>query len=264
MAGKTDIFNKDWVEIVFEDRNKEYGAYQLRKEKEKNIAIGIIAAIVIFTLTVSAPLIIKLIEGVLPNQEKLVSTEVTMAEPPPIDKTLPPPPVVPPPPPLKSTVQFVPPVIVPDKDVPDEPPPTQEQLKDVDAGKETVKGDPNAVDPGLSDAPVVDDAPAQVYVSVEQMPEFLGGEAELFKYLGQKINYPPIAKENGISGKVYVEFVVDPDGAIKDVKVLRGIGGGCDEEALRVIKAMPKWKAGKQNGRTVNVSFKLPINFKLN
>ncbi|PCJ82873.1 MAG: energy transducer TonB [Flavobacteriales bacterium] len=103
----------------------------------------------------------------------------------------------------------------------------------------------------------------QIFTIVEQMPSFPGGEAELFKYLGKTIKYPAMAKDAGISGIVYVTFVVYESGSIKDVKVLRGIGGGCDEEALRVIKNMPKWKAGKQRGKPVRVQFNLPIRFTL-
>lgn len=103
----------------------------------------------------------------------------------------------------------------------------------------------------------------EIFMIVEQMPEFPGGEAALHGYLQKNIKYPPVARENGISGTVYVNFVVTETGAITDIKILRGIGGGCDEEAVRVIKAMPSWKPGKQRGKAVKVSFNCPINFKL-
>ena len=95
------------------------------------------------------------------------------------------------------------------------------------------------------------------------MPGFPGGEAKLFEYLQKNIKYPPVARENGIQGRVYVTFVVDKEGKIRDAKILRGIGGGCDEEALRVVRAMPDWKAGRQNGRSVQVQYNLPVNFTL-
>ena len=101
----------------------------------------------------------------------------------------------------------------------------------------------------------------EIFTIVEKMPEFPGGTEKLFKYLGQNIEYPPMAKDAGIKGKVYVTFVVDKDGSITDVKVLRGIGGGCDEEAIRVVKGMPKWNPGKQRGKSVRVQYNLPINF---
>lgn len=101
----------------------------------------------------------------------------------------------------------------------------------------------------------------EIFTIVEKMPEFPGGTEKLFKYLGKNIEYPPMAKDAGIKGKVYVTFVVDKDGSITDVKVLRGIGGGCDEEAVRVVKSMPKWTPGKQRGKSVRVQYNLPINF---
>jgi len=101
----------------------------------------------------------------------------------------------------------------------------------------------------------------EIFTIVEKMPEFPGGTEQLFRYLGKNIEYPPMAKDAGIKGKVYVTFVVDKDGSIKDVKVLRGIGGGCDEEAIRVVKGMPKWNPGKQRGKAVRVQYNLPINF---
>lgn len=103
----------------------------------------------------------------------------------------------------------------------------------------------------------------QIFTIVEEMPEFPGGESELFKYLGKSIKYPQMAQDAGISGVVYVTFEVGKDGKVKDVKVLRGIGGGCDEEAIRVVKAMPTWKPGKQRGKAVRVQYNLPIRFTL-
>lgn len=103
----------------------------------------------------------------------------------------------------------------------------------------------------------------EIFLIVEEMPSFPGGEGQLVKYLGDNIKYPAIARENNITGTVFVTFVVGPDGSVKDVKVLRGIGGGCDEEAKRVVMAMPKWKAGKQRGKSVSVQYNLPIRFTL-
>jgi len=103
----------------------------------------------------------------------------------------------------------------------------------------------------------------QIFTIVEEMPTFPGGEAELFKYLAKNTKYPPMAADAGISGVVHVSFVVDRDGKITDVKVLRGIGGGCDEEAIRVVKSMPAWKPGKQRGKAVRVSYNLPVRFTL-
>ena len=106
-------------------------------------------------------------------------------------------------------------------------------------------------------------AEAEIFTVVESMPEFPGGMGELMKYLGTTIKYPPLAKESGIQGRVFINFVVEPNGAISNVKVLRGIGGGCDEEAVRVVEAMPNWKPGKQRGKPVRVSYNLPVKFTL-
>jgi protein TonB len=103
----------------------------------------------------------------------------------------------------------------------------------------------------------------QIFTVVESMPEFPGGRKELMKYLAQNIKYPPYAKEAGIQGRVFINFVVETDGSITNVKVLRGIGGGCDEEAVRVVENMPKWKPGMQRGKPVRVSFNLPVKFTL-
>ncbi len=102
-----------------------------------------------------------------------------------------------------------------------------------------------------------------VFVVVEQMPHFPGGEKALMKYLATHIKYPALAKESGIQGRVFINFVVEPNGKIDHVKVLRGIGGGCDEEAVRVVEGMPRWVPGRQRGKPVRVSFNLPIKFTL-
>ncbi|MBQ6305506.1 MAG: energy transducer TonB [Bacteroidales bacterium] len=103
----------------------------------------------------------------------------------------------------------------------------------------------------------------EIFQIVEEMPAFPGGEAKLMEYVAKNIKYPQIARETGIQGRVFVGFVVEPDGSISNVKLLRGIGGGCDEEAMRVIKSLPKWKPGKQRGKAVRVSYQIPVFFKL-
>ena len=103
----------------------------------------------------------------------------------------------------------------------------------------------------------------EIFQIVEEMPSFPGGEQKLLEYVAKNTKYPQIARESGIQGRVFIGFVVEPDGSISNVKVLRGIGGGCDEEAVRVIKSLPKWKPGKQRGKAVRVSYQIPVNFKL-
>jgi TonB family protein len=104
---------------------------------------------------------------------------------------------------------------------------------------------------------------SEVFTIVEVMPEFPGGNEKLSTVLSQRIQYPDFARDNNIQGKVYVQFVVNKDGSISDVKVMRGIGGGCDEEAVRAIKTLPKWKPGEQRGKPVRTRFILPVSFHL-
>ena len=103
----------------------------------------------------------------------------------------------------------------------------------------------------------------EIFTIVEEMPEFPGGMNKLAEYLAKNIKYPQMARESGIQGRVFVNFVVEPDGSVSNVTVMRSLGGGCDEEAMRVVKSMPKWKPGKQRGKAVRVSYILPVNFKL-
>jgi len=104
---------------------------------------------------------------------------------------------------------------------------------------------------------------AEIFTVVEESPSFPGGDVARIRFLQENIEYPTMARESGIQGTVYVTFVVEPNGSVSGVRILRGIGGGCDEEAIRVIKAMPKWNAGKQRGKPVRVQFNMPIKFTL-
>ena len=104
---------------------------------------------------------------------------------------------------------------------------------------------------------------AEIFKVVEEMPEFPGGAAKMMEFIQKNIKYPLMARESDIQGRVFVNFVVEPDGSITNVTVMRGIGGGCDEEALRVVQSMPSWKPGKQRGSAVRCSFTVPIIFKL-
>ena len=107
------------------------------------------------------------------------------------------------------------------------------------------------------------DASEKTYEKVEVMPEYPGGEQAMMKFVASNVKYPQAAIDKNISGRVLVGFVIEKDGSITDVKVVKGIGGGCDEEAVRVVKSMPKWKPGKEKGKAVRVSYMLPITFKL-
>ncbi len=156
---------------------------------------------------------------------------------------------------------------------PPPPPPPPKQVTQIKIVEDDVEvEDEIEIDVEADDETVVEYVPveeeeeiveAEIFTVVESMPEFPGGTGELYKYLGNSIKYPPLAKESGIQGRVFVNFVVEPNGSISNVKVLRGIGGGCDEEAVRVVENMPSWKPGKQRGKAVRVSYNLPIKFTL-
>jgi protein TonB len=128
---------------------------------------------------------------------------------------------------------------------------------DVEITEETV------VEDIVFDEPVEEEVAEEIFTIVEDQPQPKGGMAAFYEYIGKKLKYPAQARRMGIEGKVFVEFVVDKDGTITDVKAIKGIGAGCDEEAIRVIQASPKWNAGKQRGRPVKVRMILPITFKL-
>ncbi len=257
-------------DLVFNNRNKSYGAYFLRRIYDKTMSKAIIIASLFFILLVSAPAIISTIKGLIPKNDDLLLKEVTLTEPPPIDPNKPPPPPPPKvePPPIKDQIKFVPPKVKKDEEVKEEepPPPTIEEIKDKDIATETRKGEEGGVDASLVEPeppPVIEEKKEEPLSYVEQMPEFPDGEAALKKYLNENLKYPAIARENDIQGRVIVQFVVTKSGNITNVSVARGIGGGCDEEAIRVVRSMPNWKAGKNNGVAVPVRFTLPIVFKL-
>lgn len=257
---------KEMDEIVFEGRNKGYGAYVLRKKYNKNMNIAMIIAIAIYLLVVFVPAINAWINKITATIEMEKNVEVTLLEPPPLDKEEPPPPppVEPPPPPVQETIKFTPPVVTEEPIKDEDIPPPQDELKETNVGKTTQEGSGEVFDlPDEGTGNVIDEGAQQIYTFVEQMPEFLGGEEELFKYLSKNIKYPAMARESGLTGTVYVTFVVEGSGKIKDAKILKGIGGGCDQEALRVVQNMPPWKSGKQNGRAVSVQCNLPIKFTL-
>lgn len=255
----SDAINPERVELVFANRNKEYGAYQIRKKYEKRVVKAMLIALSGIALAVAIPILVNYLSKVNFGKKDKMVEEITLAEPPPIDKTAPPPPPVIPPPPVQQTIKFTPPIVVKDEEE-EEPPPTQEETKEVQVSTETHEGEKNAVELP-PETPVEDEG--KIFTIVEEMPSFPGGEEKMLEYVAKNIKYPAIARENGITGRVYVNFYIDKDGKVQSAKVVRGIGGGCDEEALRVVRMMPQWKPGKQNGRAVNVNYNLPINFTL-
>lgn len=269
MSQKINLFNDAWVDLLFKERNHEYGAFELRKDSSRRHKWGIIASLVFFIVIIWAPILYKQILEKSKDKNVAVTTLSNIE----IEKKVEKPKdiiIEKPAPPLKSSIKFTPPVIKPDEEVQDdEIIKTQEELTktDINISVADVKGtdEVNGQDIGdLNNQIVGEDTISAPYSVVEQMPEFPGGEAALLKYLNTSVKYPKIATENGIQGKVYVGFVVDRNGGISNVRIARGVDESIDKEAMRVVKAMPKWMPGKQNGEPVRVSFTLPINFVLN
>jgi protein TonB len=268
-GSKLDILKPEWIDVVFTDRNKAYGAYDLRKQNPKNTNKALIIGTVFFVFVISFQTILNFISGFIPKAvEKQKITNVVLLPPPPVDLKKPPPPPPEPPKPKIDQVKFPPPVVKPDNEVKEQPP-TVKELEVADPGQKTIKGDPNAdikIDEpvGNSDVKqVTEEDPNKIFTAVEREPAFPGGPDAFRTYLGKNIRYPAVAKENNTQGKVFLSFVVERDGSLTDAKVVRGIGGGCDEEALRVLKASPKWKPGIQNGRPVRVLYTIPVSFTL-
>lgn len=263
-----------WIDLVFDGKNKNYGAYKLRELSTKRHLIAFLCTVLLAAFLAFLP---TLIETVTPKaKEQVQIAEVTQLIDLELEKQLEEQQLIreetaPPPPPLKETVQYVAPKIVDAEEVTDE-----NELKSQDELLETKiqisildqegTDDEDAVDiADLQQHQVVieEKVEEQIYRGVEQMPEFPGGEKELMKYLNDNITYPVIAAENGIQGRVTLEFVVSETGAISDVKVIQKLDPSCDKEAMRVIQAMPKWIPGMQNGRAVKVYYTVPVTFKL-
>jgi periplasmic protein TonB len=271
----TNFLKRDLDDIVFEGRNQNYGAYVIRRIYKNHLKKASMFGFALFALIIASP---GIAENMKPK-EKLDGPVVILdplPEKPKVDIPKPPEPPKPEPPkPVVATRQFIPPVVKEDNDVkvPDNIP----KMDDITVAvstvtQEGVKGD---LPPDMTPAPSPEgsgdgekevkkvEPKEEIFLFVEQAPEFVNGLKAMYQFLGDNIKYPAVARENNIEGTVYVGFVVGKDGAIRDVKVKRGIGGGCNEEAIRVVELMPKWNAGKQNGKPVSVSYTIPIKFKL-
>ena len=250
---KTDI-----DEIVFENRIKEYGAFFLRKAYNRFVTRALTISVIALLLATIIPfLIFKQAHSV--NVDKNVGAEFANLDAP-KDNDAPPPPPPPPPEALEQKVKFTAPVVTTDT-VEDTGLLNQDDLNQQSTNTNVITEEQEIVVDDNQNQVIEQQAP--VLTIVELMPTFDGGEEAMYKWLQGNVKYPQIAKETGITGTIYVRFVVEKDGSISDVTLLNTIGGGCDEEALRVVKAMPKWKAGKQNGVPVRVYFNLPIKFVL-
>ncbi len=264
------LLQTDILDIIFDQRNKAYGAYELRRNYHTRAKKAVALSMVIALLAISAPLIAGLMKAnpditLHGPKDPTVFTNIPVPPPPPPK----PQPVVPAGP--KVTPTRTPPIIVkamndplpviPDPILPPTPPgPSGPQGP----------GDPVAVfDPTGPVGPhttVIDPVVPEITyneMNVEQQPEFPGGEDALMVYLSSHIQYPARAIDKEIGGRVVLGFVVNKNGDIDELKVLKGLGYGCDEEAMRVVGGMPKWKPGKNNGKAVNVYFNLPIVFEM-
>ncbi len=254
--------------LVFEGRHKDYGAYDIRKRYNSYVSTALLISCVSFVLLISIPKIMAFLSD-RTNDEQMVEmdmTQIDLEAPPPVDETEPPPPPPPPPPPLMETIKFTPPVVV-DEEVQEETPIiTQETETQISTVTQEGTGNEEIIIPETSGTgAVVNENPETPFISVEEMPAFPGGEEALFKYLSKNINYPAMEKDAGISGTVYVYFVINKEGKVSNVEVKRGVkgGAGLDKEAVRVIQNMPHWSIGKQNGRPASVQFTLPVKFVL-
>ena len=247
---KIDLTSPEWCELIFQGKNKAYGAYKMRANSPKRHTWAMVIVVIIAAIGFSIPTLVKL---ATPKQK-----EVKKVEP------------VAPPPALKSSIKFTAPVIKKDEEVrDDEEIKSQEELTqtkvaisiaDVKGNDELNGKDIAELKEVITKAP---EAEEKTYTMVEQMPQFPGGDRELLSFIAKNLHYPTIAQEKGIQGKVFVRFVVSATGDVKDVKVMRSLDPYCDKEAIRVIQSLPKWIPGRQNGRNVPVYYTVPITFKL-
>lgn len=257
-------------EIVFEHRNKDYGAYELRKTYTVTVNRAMWIGITLFTgLFVTSYIFAQQKDKVEDQKEVIINLQdIKEQEEPPVEQ-------IPEPEPPKEVqqikeVQYVDVKVVENTDN-ETPPPTQSDIEDAIISTKNVEGDKSE---GIAETPPAVAPPAETKVAeivedntpfliVEVQPSFVGGLNEMYKFLGKTLKYPSAAQRSNIEGRVFMSFIVERDGSITDVLVAKGIGFGCDEEATRAVKQMPKWIPGKQNGRNVRVKYTIPVTFKL-
>lgn len=271
---KIDLIDNNWVDLVFEGKNKEYGAYVLRKNTGKR---NVWSVIIMLAIAAALGAIIGVNAIIEANKKEEISAEVELMnitkkevkvekkapvkieEAKPVEK-------------VKSSVKFVPPVIKKDSEVkPEEELKSQDDLNKTKTaiGSFNVEGNDDKGGEVLKAKEVIaqPEPPkheeTKIFDVVEQPPSFPGGQAALLQWLSSHVKYPPIAEENGIQGRVIVGFVVERDGSVSQVQVIRGVDPSLDKEAARVVASMPKWTPGRQNGQNVRVKYNVPVNFKL-
>ena len=275
---KIDLIDNGWVDLVFEGKNHAYGAYQLRKNTGIRNLKAIITMFVGFAI-IAAIVIAKVsIDNYIASQNAAIEADVELQslaekkeakmekkdDEPQIDKIE----VER----VKSSVAFTVPEIKKDDEVKeDQEMKSQDELQETNTaiGAFTVEGNDEEAGQVLKAKEVIAEPEppkveeAKVFDVVEQMPSFPGGQAALMQWLSSNIKYPVVAEENGVQGRVVCTFVVEKDGSITDVKVVRGVDPSLDKEAVRVLKQMPHWIPGKQNGSAVRVKYTVPVTFRL-
>ena len=275
--GKIDLIDNGWVDLVFDGKNQSYGAYQLRKDTGKRNLKALITMFLIFA-AIAAIVIAKVsIDNYIASRNAAIETNVELQslaekkeakverkEEPQIEKIE----VEK----VKSSVAFTTPEIKKDEEVQeDQEMKSQDELAATNTaiGAFTVEGNDEEAGEVLKAKEVIAEPEppkveeTKVFDVVEEMPQFPGGQAALLEYLAKNIKYPVVAEENGIQGKVIVTFVVERDGSITDVKVVKSVDPSLDKEASRVVKSMPRWQPGKQNGSAVRVKYTVPVQFRL-
>ena len=284
MAKEVDLSSREWCDLVFEGKNKDFGAYVIRTESPKrhNMAVlwTLIGAVAVAALAFGLVKANQYLEerrlaNAQDQTEVLIDMSQEAEEPEPEQQRVEPEkPEVLPEEVLKS-VKVTELQIVEDEKVKKEDEiKTQDELKETETAfgqKDNEKGtEDRNVTKTLKDEVVVEkkeekpkEVKEEVFRSVEQMPQFPGGEAALMKYLQSHINYPPMAAENNVQGRVVVQFVVDKTGRVGEVKIVRSVDKDLDKEAARVCASLPKFTPGRQNGQPVSVWYTLPVSFKL-
>ena len=274
---KIDLIDNNWVDLVFEGRNQNYGAYKLRKGTSKRNIISIIVVAALAALAFAGMALKHIVDAKAkvaatqvteisalnqPKKQAQVKKQIKVEEPEKVVER------------VKSSVKFTAPVIKKDNEVkPEDELKTQDQLMNNKAaiGGFDVKGNDDANGEILKAKEVIAQPVEQpkheeenkVFDIVEEMPSFPGGMGALNKYLHDNVHYPVVAQENGVQGRVTISFVVEKDGSVTDVKVAKSVDPSLDKEALRVVRSMPRWTPGKQNGATVRVKYNVPVNFRL-
>ena len=261
---KLDIYKQKWIDMVFEGRNKSYGAYKLRKQNPKDTLKAFFIGATVFAGLLALPLINWEGSDKNKDEEKVTMVDMATLAPPPEDipKPLVPPPPPPPPAPKIDEVKFVKPKVVEKEKVVEEIK-SIEDLKDKNVGAKDLKGQEDGkivIDEPSGDGPQTDQKIVEdntIYNAVEVKPDFPGGINKFYEFVSKNYKTP---EEDGLKGRVLVQFVVEKDGTLTDIKVVRDLGFGTGKEAIRVLKKSPKWKPGIQNGRPVRVLYSLPIN----